>query len=66
MPPDQPPAGDEKFILDVVEWQGKLHCIYLNGFRIVGPKPWGGGTTAKRFYVTKADIEEALRMPVKA
>lgn len=35
-------------------------CIYLNGFRIVGPKPWGGGQTMKEWTVTEAEINEAM------
>ena len=38
-------------------------CIYLNGYRIAGPKPWGGGTIVKEWRVTKKEIEDALANP---
>jgi hypothetical protein len=31
--------------LSVCEWQGKVHCVYLEDYRIAGGKPWGGGKT---------------------
>lgn len=34
-------------------------CVYLNGFRIVGDKPWGGGTILKRWALTDKDLREA-------
>lgn len=35
-------------------------CIYLNNHRIVGPKPWGGGTTIKEWKVTRNEVLRAL------
>lgn len=34
--------------------------VYLNDFRIAGPKPWGGGTTLKSWKVSTKDLETAL------
>jgi hypothetical protein len=36
------------------------HSVYLNGYRIAGPKPWGGGTTVKEFEIEEADVRTAL------
>lgn len=46
--------------LEIVEWEGRLHCVYLNNFRIVGGKPWGGGNTVKSFSLTLADLKSAI------
>ena len=51
--------------------QGRLGsglCIYINGYRIVGEKPWGGGSTVKDWTCTDEDIRNALacrRQPPK-
>ena len=37
--------------------------IYLNNFRISGPKPWGGGKVTRSFKVSVGDIRKALDMP---
>jgi hypothetical protein len=37
------------------------NSIYLNDYRIAGPKPWGGGKTLKEWTVTTEDIETALK-----
>lgn len=34
--------------------------VYLNDFRIAGPKPWGGGKTLARWTVSKADLLKAI------
>ncbi len=34
--------------------------VYLNGYRIVGEKPWGGGRVLKRVLVPEADIKTAM------
>jgi hypothetical protein len=34
--------------------------IYLNNYRIAGPKPWGGGKILHEFTATSKDIELAL------
>lgn len=36
--------------------------LYLDGYRIAGPKPWGGGHTLHRFVVETEDMNYALRM----
>ena len=35
-------------------------CVYLNDFRIAGPKPWGGGTTIAEWKVSIKDLEAIL------
>ena len=34
--------------------------VYLNGYRIVGEKPWGGGRVLKRVLVSEEDIKTAM------
>ena len=53
---------NEEFELVICEWQGKIHCIYLNDYRIAGGKPWGGGKTLKTFKVKRKDLDEALSL----
>ena len=40
--------------------------IYVNDYRIAGPKPWGGGRCTKRWVVERENIERALRSPFTA
>lgn len=35
-------------------------CLYLNDFRLVGPKPWGGGAVIGKWSVTAQDLELAI------
>jgi hypothetical protein len=36
------------------------NSVYLNDYRIAGPKPWGGGRVIKTFKVTLKDLIEAI------
>lgn len=36
------------------------NSIYLNDFRIAGPKPWGGGKVLKEWIVDLKYFDEAL------
>ena len=46
--------------LEVVMGQlGSGMAIYLNGYRIAGNKPWGGGSTIKKFKVSAEDLDLA-------
>ena len=38
------------------------NSLYLNGYRIAGPKPWGGGRTLEEWEVTRDDIKTALSL----
>lgn len=38
------------------------NSIYLNDFRIAGPKPWGGGKILKEWKVDLSDILEATAL----
>jgi len=49
----------EKFKLMLVKGV-EGNCIYLNDYRICGPKPWGGGRIIKTWKVEKEDIERAI------
>lgn len=35
-------------------------AVYVNNYRITGPKPWGGGNVVKAWIVDRYLIEEAL------
>lgn len=35
--------------------------LYLNRYRICGPKPWGGGRTVLKWSATDEDITTALK-----
>lgn len=49
-----------EFSLTVVRGVSGL-CVYLNDYRIVGEKPWGGGTITNTWKVSLKDIVRALR-----
>ncbi len=34
--------------------------VYLDGYRIAGPKPWGGGHISRRWSVDLADLAEVI------
>lgn len=48
------------FELAVVHFEGRIHCAYLNDYRIAGDKPWGGGVTAKNWKVELKDLAHAV------
>ena len=35
-------------------------ALYINDFRVAGPKPWSGGPTVKAWTVDQKDIDQAL------
>lgn len=37
-------------------------CLYVNNFRAIGPKPWGGAP-AKRWKIPKSRFLRALNIP---
>lgn len=52
---------DNKESYELVYCQGvEGNSIYLNDYRIAGPKPWGGGKVLKKWTVTRADIFRAI------
>jgi hypothetical protein len=51
---------EKHFQLEVVKWEGRLHCCYLNNFRIAGGKPWAGGETVKAWSVPLRDVIKAI------
>lgn len=60
---ERPPAEGCVFI-DIVEGCcGPSVSIgdESSGMRVAGPKPWGGGTTSKRFTARIADLRDALK-----
>ncbi len=36
--------------------------LYINDYRVSGPKPWGGGTITNEFRVDREEINKALRL----
>lgn len=57
---------DKPVTLAVVKWEGRLQCAYLNNFRIVGGKPWGGGTTEKKWETSLREVIRAFPALQKA
>ena len=51
---------DREFELIAISWEGGLRCIYLNDYRIAGGKPWGGGTTLRRWKIKGDDVLNAF------
>lgn len=39
--------------------------VYLNDYRIAGPKPWGGGRLKKKWKVRLEDIETVIKRASK-
>ena len=48
--------------IEVVEGVAGV-AIYINAYRIAGPKPWGGGIIRYSFKADRKDIERALSNP---
>jgi hypothetical protein len=59
----RPPKPETVFVdlVDGVEGPSLSIGDAKGGFRIAGPKPWGGGTIVRRFTVRIEDLQEALR-----
>ena len=55
-------AKADKLTIEVVEWEGRIHCLYLNDTRFAGSKPWGGGRTIATFKVEPRDLVGAIQM----
>ena len=52
---------DTTFEIMVVRFEkNPTHCVYLNNYRIAGPKPWGGGDTQARWMVSLDQLRAAL------
>ncbi len=51
----------DSFSLKLIRWNGNsAHCVYLNNTRIVGGKPWGGGTVQREWRFTLEDLRRAF------
>jgi hypothetical protein len=50
--------SDKVEIMTVAGVEGT--CIYIDKYRVSGPKPWGGGKTKDVFLVNKSEIYKAL------
>lgn len=35
-------------------------CLYINDYRVAGPKPWGGGTAIASFEIDNEKLKKAL------
>lgn len=60
------PAEVRQWKLDIVEYQGKIWCVYLNDFRIAGSKPYAGNRIVRSFTVTLDDLVNACAFPPKS
>lgn len=57
------PPPDGCVFIDIVEGvEGPSVSIGDNhtGYRVAGPKPWGGGTTSRRFTAKLDDLKRAI------
>lgn len=52
--------SDDKVVLFEVIKGAEGKCLVMNGTRIAGPKPWGGGSTVFTFKTTSKKIRELL------
>lgn len=52
-------VSEEKMKLEYVSGV-EGNSIYLNDFRIAGPKPWGGGKVLKSWEIDKEDVLRAI------
>ena len=50
---------DEKCLIEVMSG-AEGPSVYINEYRVAGPKPWGGGQVLHRFVTTKEDIENGV------
>lgn len=57
-PPD-PPTPDAKVDVEIIRGVGGF-CVAVNGTRIAGQKPWGGGKVVASWEVAAGDIRDAL------
>jgi hypothetical protein len=46
--------------IEVVEWNGHPHCVYVNDYRVAGSKPWGGGKTVLKLDLDIKSLIEAI------
>lgn len=46
----------DTFQVEVIRGVHMAPCLSVNGTRVSGPKPWGGGTVEQAFTVKRADI----------
>lgn len=37
-------------------------ALYINGYRVAGPKPWGGGVVRNEFTFDDGDLSAAMKM----
>jgi hypothetical protein len=58
------PRAGYVFIETVSGPEGLCLCIGDDngGYRLAGPKPWGGGTVVKRFSVNIKELEKQLKL----
>lgn len=60
---DRTSLGSEKtsYELMVCGFENRpAHCVYVNEYRIVGGKPWGGGRTTAKWTFTLDDLRRAF------
>lgn len=46
--------------LELLVWDGRPHCMYLNSYRISGGKPYGGGESIQSWRVSQAQLQDIL------
>ncbi len=41
-------------------WGVEGNSLYINDYRVCGPKPWGGGKVLKEWKIIPEDLERAI------
>lgn len=56
----QPVGAPSVLVLELVQWQDRPTCLYLDNYRVVGGKPWGGGHAVYSWKVRVAQLQQLL------
>ncbi len=49
----------KKYLIEVISGPAGP-SIYVNDYRVAGPKPWGGGDLLHKFIVEEDDLESGM------
>jgi hypothetical protein len=51
----------KRVTIEAIEGPGNLIAVYIDDYRVAGPKPWGGGVSVFSLQADVADLRKALR-----
>ncbi len=52
-------SKEKIYLIEVVSGK-EGPSIYMNDYRMAGPKPWGGGNTISSFIVRESDLQSGM------